>query len=155
VLLTDLGAVLTGTSRRVRTAAHTLKRSVTYAAPEVLRLERPDARADLFSLGLILVEMAGRASGSPGARAAASRGPTSAERGSGSALRLGGADEGRATRVPGQRAPGLWARTAAGGDAQAAGHAAGWSSSRGVEPSAAALCVPARPPHAALSLQWG
>jgi serine/threonine-protein kinase len=57
VLLTDLGAVLTGTSRRVRTAAHTLKGSVTYAAPEVLRLERPDARADLFSLGLVLVEM--------------------------------------------------------------------------------------------------
>ena len=57
VLLTDLGAVLTGTSRRVRTAAHTLKGSVTYAAPEVLRMERPDARADLFSLGLVLVEM--------------------------------------------------------------------------------------------------
>lgn len=57
VLLTDLGAVLTGTSRRPRTAAHTLKGSVTYAAPEVLRLERPDARADLFSLGLVLVEM--------------------------------------------------------------------------------------------------
>jgi serine/threonine protein kinase len=57
VKLTDLGAVLTRTPRRVRTAAHTLKGAVGYAAPEVLRLEWPDARADLFSLGLILVEL--------------------------------------------------------------------------------------------------
>jgi serine/threonine-protein kinase len=57
VKLTDLGAVLTRTPHRVRTAAHTLKGTVGYAAPEALRLERPDARADLFSLGLVLVEL--------------------------------------------------------------------------------------------------
>jgi serine/threonine protein kinase len=57
VKLTDLGAVLTRGPTRVRTAAHTLKGTVGYAAPEALRLERPDSRADLFSLGLVLVEM--------------------------------------------------------------------------------------------------
>jgi serine/threonine-protein kinase len=57
VKLTDLGAVLTRGPARVRTAAHTLKGAVGYAAPEVLRLGRPDARADVFSLGLVLVEM--------------------------------------------------------------------------------------------------
>jgi serine/threonine-protein kinase len=57
VKLTDLGAVLTRGPSRQRTAAHTLKGAVGYAAPEVLRLERPDARADVFSLGLVLVEM--------------------------------------------------------------------------------------------------
>ncbi|HEX8699656.1 MAG TPA: serine/threonine-protein kinase [Myxococcaceae bacterium] len=57
VKLTDLGAVLTRGPGRLRTAAHTLKGTVGYAAPEVLRLQRPDARADVFSLGLVLVEM--------------------------------------------------------------------------------------------------
>jgi len=58
VKLTDLGAaVLTRGPSRVRTAAHTLKGAVGYAAPEALRLERPDARADVFSLGLVLVEL--------------------------------------------------------------------------------------------------
>ncbi len=57
VKLTDLGAVLTRAPSRVRTAAHTLKGAVGYAAPEALRLERPDARADVFSLGLVLVEL--------------------------------------------------------------------------------------------------
>jgi len=57
VKLTDLGAVLTHQPGRLRTAAHTLRGTVSYAAPEVLRLERPDARADVFSLGLVLVEM--------------------------------------------------------------------------------------------------
>jgi serine/threonine protein kinase len=57
VKLTDLGAVFTRAPHRARTAAHTLRGTVGYAAPEVLRLERPDARADVFSLGLVLVEL--------------------------------------------------------------------------------------------------
>ncbi|HEX8697232.1 MAG TPA: serine/threonine-protein kinase [Myxococcaceae bacterium] len=57
VKLAELGSVLTCGPYRVRTPAHTLRGSVGYAAPEVLRLERPDARADIFSLGLVLVEM--------------------------------------------------------------------------------------------------
>jgi serine/threonine protein kinase len=34
-----------------------VKGDATYAAPEVLRHEQPDARADLFSLGLVLLEL--------------------------------------------------------------------------------------------------
>ncbi len=57
VKLADMGSVLTCGPYRVRTPAHTLRGSVGYAAPEALRLKRPDARADLFSVGLVLVEM--------------------------------------------------------------------------------------------------
>jgi len=57
VKFADLGSVLACGPYRIRTPAHTLRGSVGYAAPEVLRLERPDGRADVFSLGLVLVEM--------------------------------------------------------------------------------------------------
>ncbi|MDC0711331.1 serine/threonine-protein kinase [Stigmatella sp. ncwal1] len=57
VKLTDFGAVFTRLSCRQRTPAHTLKGAVGYSAPEVLSLGKPEARSDLFSLGVVLVEL--------------------------------------------------------------------------------------------------
>ncbi|MBN1206170.1 MAG: serine/threonine protein kinase [Myxococcaceae bacterium] len=57
VKLGDFGAALTAAPERPRTDGPMLKGDVAYAAPEVLRLEPPDARADVFSLGLILMEL--------------------------------------------------------------------------------------------------
>ncbi|ADO75757.1 serine/threonine-protein kinase [Stigmatella aurantiaca] len=57
VKLTDFGAVFTCLPGRQRTPAHTLKGAVDYSAPEVLSLKTPEARSDLFSLGVVLVEL--------------------------------------------------------------------------------------------------
>ncbi|WP_225412753.1 serine/threonine-protein kinase [Stigmatella hybrida] len=57
VKLTDFGAVFTRLPGRQRTPAHTLKGTVGYSAPEVLRLGTPEARSDIFSLGVVLVEL--------------------------------------------------------------------------------------------------
>jgi serine/threonine protein kinase len=57
VKLTGFGAVFTGWTGRAATHGPLLKGEVAYAAPEVLRQERADARADLFSLGLVLLEL--------------------------------------------------------------------------------------------------
>jgi serine/threonine protein kinase len=57
VKLSDFGAAYTVASGRPRTQGPVLKGAVDYSAPEVLRLEPPDARADLFSLGLVLLEL--------------------------------------------------------------------------------------------------
>lgn len=55
--LSDFGAAFTVRPGRPATSAMYLKGDVAYAAPEVLRGEVPDARADLFSLGLVLFEL--------------------------------------------------------------------------------------------------
>ncbi|MDY7226752.1 serine/threonine-protein kinase [Hyalangium rubrum] len=57
VKLSDFGAAFTPRPGHPATPALCLKGDVAYSAPEVLRGEKPDARADLFSLGLVLFEM--------------------------------------------------------------------------------------------------
>jgi serine/threonine protein kinase len=83
-LIIDLGLAKVvrerGDSRDALTAEHTVLGTPAYAAPEQLRGEPPDIRADIYSLGLILFEMlAGRPARGRGdlpsvlARAAAER----------------------------------------------------------------------------------
>jgi serine/threonine-protein kinase len=55
--LRDFGAVRAAAPGAVSTDRLVLKGEVEYAAPELLRAERSDGRADVFSLGLVLVEM--------------------------------------------------------------------------------------------------
>ena len=57
VKLTDFGAAFSLRPGRPVTPRLWVKGDLAYAAPEVLRHEQPDARADLFSLGLVLVEL--------------------------------------------------------------------------------------------------
>ncbi|WP_224365545.1 serine/threonine-protein kinase [Hyalangium versicolor] len=57
VKLMDFGAAFTVQPGRPVTQGGRVKGDLAYAAPEVLRHERPDARADQFSLGLVLVEL--------------------------------------------------------------------------------------------------
>lgn len=57
IKLSDFSAVRTAPPGVASTNPHVLKGEVEYAAPELLRTETPDGRADLFSVGLVLVEM--------------------------------------------------------------------------------------------------
>ncbi|MFY0524917.1 serine/threonine-protein kinase [Archangium gephyra] len=57
VKLTDFGVAWSEMTGRVRTAPRVLRADVAYAAPEVLRFQPPDGRADLYSLGMVLLEM--------------------------------------------------------------------------------------------------
>lgn len=57
VLLTGFGAAFTTRPGRYVTRGMLVKGAGEYAAPEVLLRRKPDARADLFSLGLVLLEM--------------------------------------------------------------------------------------------------
>jgi eukaryotic-like serine/threonine-protein kinase len=57
VKLIDFGAVRAEVPGIRSTDGQVLKGAAGYAAPEVLCMEAPDARADIFSLGLVLVEM--------------------------------------------------------------------------------------------------
>lgn len=55
--LCDFSAVRTAAPGVASTNPHLLKGEVEYAAPELLRAETPDGRADIFSVGLVLVEL--------------------------------------------------------------------------------------------------
>lgn len=57
VRLNDFGAFRAAAAGRQSTDSTVVKGEVDYAAPELLRAEAPDGRADIFSLGLVLVEM--------------------------------------------------------------------------------------------------
>jgi serine/threonine-protein kinase len=57
VKLTDFGVAWSNLTGRLRTAPQVLRANVAYGAPEVVRLQRPDGRADLYSLGLVLLEL--------------------------------------------------------------------------------------------------
>jgi serine/threonine-protein kinase len=57
VKLTDFGVAWSELTGRVHTAPRVLRADVAYAAPEVVRLQPPDGRADLYSLGMVLLEM--------------------------------------------------------------------------------------------------
>jgi serine/threonine-protein kinase len=57
VLLTGFGAAFTTRPGRYVTRGMLVKGAGDYAAPEVLLHRKPDARADLFSLGLVLLEL--------------------------------------------------------------------------------------------------
>lgn len=54
--LTDFG-VAKALGRSSRTATGIVKGKTSYLAPEQIRLEEPDRRSDLFSLGVVLFEM--------------------------------------------------------------------------------------------------
>lgn len=54
--VTDFG-VAKALGRLTRTSTGVLKGKIGYMAPEVLRFEEPDLRSDLFSLGVVLVEL--------------------------------------------------------------------------------------------------
>jgi serine/threonine-protein kinase len=56
VKLTDFGAAFSRRVGREETPGHLLKGDLMYAAPEYLEGAALDARADLFSLGLVLLE---------------------------------------------------------------------------------------------------
>ncbi|WP_257460534.1 serine/threonine protein kinase [Archangium lipolyticum] len=57
VKLTDFGVAWSRMTGRVHTAPRVLRADVAYAAPEVVRFQPPDGRADLYSLGMVLLEM--------------------------------------------------------------------------------------------------
>jgi len=57
VLLTGFGSAFTTRPGRYVTRGMLVKGAGEYAAPEVLLRRKPDARADLFSLGLVLLEL--------------------------------------------------------------------------------------------------
>ena len=54
--VTDFG-VAKALGRVTRTSTGVLKGKMGYMAPEVLRFEEPDLRSDLFSLGVVLIEL--------------------------------------------------------------------------------------------------
>lgn len=57
VKLTDFGVAWSELTGRVHTAPRVLRADVAYAAPEIMRFQPADGRADLFSLGMVLLEM--------------------------------------------------------------------------------------------------
>jgi len=56
VRVADFG-IARAVGRRAKTSTGLLKGKVGYMAPELLRFERPDRRADLYSMGVVLYEM--------------------------------------------------------------------------------------------------
>jgi eukaryotic-like serine/threonine-protein kinase len=57
VWLTDFGVACSRLDGRLETSPRVLRANLAYAAPELMRGEKPDGRADLYSLGLVLLEM--------------------------------------------------------------------------------------------------
>ncbi|MGZ3459460.1 MAG: serine/threonine protein kinase [Archangium sp.] len=57
VKLTDFGVAYSRMVGRLDTPSKVLRAELAYAAPEVMRRQRPDGRADLYSLGMVLLEM--------------------------------------------------------------------------------------------------
>ena len=57
VSLTDFGVAYSRMVGRLDTPSKVLRAELAYAAPEVMRRQKPDGRADLYSLGMVLLEM--------------------------------------------------------------------------------------------------
>jgi len=57
VTLTDFGVAYSRMVGRLDTPSKVLRAELAYAAPEVMRRQKPDGRADLYSLGMVLLEM--------------------------------------------------------------------------------------------------
>ena len=57
VKLTDFGVAYSRMVGRLDTPSKVLRADLAYAAPEVMRRQKPDGRADLYSLGMVLLEM--------------------------------------------------------------------------------------------------
>jgi serine/threonine-protein kinase len=57
VKLTDFGVAYSRLVGRLDTPSKMLRADMAYAAPEVMRRQKPDGRADLYSLGMVLLEM--------------------------------------------------------------------------------------------------
>jgi serine/threonine-protein kinase len=57
VVLTDFGLAYSKMAERLDTPPEVLRAELAYAAPEVMRRQKPDGRADLYSLGMLLLEM--------------------------------------------------------------------------------------------------
>lgn len=57
VKLTDFGVAWSKLAERLPTPPRVLRADVAYAAPEVVRFQPVDGRADLFSLGMVLLEV--------------------------------------------------------------------------------------------------
>ncbi|MGZ3457263.1 MAG: serine/threonine-protein kinase [Archangium sp.] len=57
VKLTDFGVAYSRMAGRLDTPSKVLRAELDYAAPEVMRHQEPDGRADLYSLGMLLLEM--------------------------------------------------------------------------------------------------
>jgi serine/threonine-protein kinase len=57
VKLTDFGVAWSLMAGRLETPSEVLRADPAYSAPEVMRGEAPDGRADLYSLGMVLLEM--------------------------------------------------------------------------------------------------
>ncbi|HLL02942.1 MAG TPA: serine/threonine-protein kinase [Myxococcaceae bacterium] len=58
VKVTDFGVALSKVGGRMATVGPLLKGDIAYSSPEYLMLQPLDARSDLFSLGVVLLEMA-------------------------------------------------------------------------------------------------
>jgi serine/threonine-protein kinase len=57
VKLTDFALAYSRMAERLDTPSKVLRAELAYAAPEVMRRQKPDGRADLYSLGMVLLEM--------------------------------------------------------------------------------------------------
>jgi serine/threonine-protein kinase len=57
VKLTDFGVAYSRMAGRLDTPSKVLRAELAYAAPEVMRRQKPDGRADLYSLGMVLLEI--------------------------------------------------------------------------------------------------
>ena len=57
VTLTDFGVAYSRMAGRLDTPSKVLRAELAYAAPEVMRRQKPDGRADIYSLGMVLLEM--------------------------------------------------------------------------------------------------